>query len=100
MPDKPVLPPQMYGIWLPGQGWWKLSQPGGNAVAYATLRKEEAQYFATWVSGAKVVPIDISLTNGERELLQSEKDRAERTLQYRSRKLWDTFKKLLHSRAS
>ncbi len=83
------LPPQMYGIWLPGMGWWKLAAPGGAMVAYATMRRYEALHYAAWVgNGAKVFPVDLSLTHGERELLLAEKARAERGFVSWSKKTW------------
>lgn len=84
------LPPSMYGIWIPGKGWWKLPKPGGGDAAYAELRLDVAYHYAARVvgHGAYVQPIDKSLELGEAELLALEKERNDQSLRGRLRRWW------------
>ena len=76
-----TLPPRLYGIWIPGQGWWRI-----NGRAYADARLSTAQHYARWLGQhARVEPIDKSLEDGEEYLKEAERIR-------RSKSLWHILK--------
>ena len=54
--DKPTLPPLVYGVWLPGQGWLR----DRNKREFADLHTEYAEQAARLVGG-KVRLIDDSM---------------------------------------
>lgn len=73
----------MFGIWIPGQGWWKPKDR-----AYAETRRSVAERYARWVGhGARIEPIDTSLVEGEERLLALE-------LQRKEKSLWRILKRL------
>ncbi len=75
------LPPQLYGIWIPKQGWWKLPAPNGVKVVYGELRPKVAEHYAKRIgSGAYVAPLDKQLELGNEDLLAIEKAREESKL--------------------
>lgn len=74
MPDN--LPPQLYGVWIPKQGWWKLPAPNGVKVVYGELRFEVAEHYARKIGkGAHAEPLDQQLILGNEDLLAIEKER-------------------------
>ena len=86
------LPPLMFGIWIPGKGWWKLPVEGHALErAYAEMRREIAEYYARRIirHGAYVQPIDKQLELGEHQLLALEVER--NAGKWRTR-LWHSLK--------
>ena len=95
------LPPQLYGIWRPGLGWWKLSDGKGHTVVYADLRRSVVAHYARWVGdGAYVMPVDKSLDTGVDLLIQAEKSHVDFRLREWRKKTWDTLMKLWRNRAN
>lgn len=85
----------IYGIWQPGAGWWKVPNPDGVMEAYADTRFFVALRYALWVGKmARVEIVDPALVAGERYLLECEK----RPYEWMG-KLWHTLRSLIIIRA-
>jgi hypothetical protein len=68
-----VLPPIIYGVWVKAHGWLKATNSRTHQVeALRFFHVEVAARVARRVSG-RVEPIDDSLIDLERELLDTEK---------------------------
>ena len=89
MTDDARLPLVMYGIWIPGLGWWKApDHKSGTLKAYAEFRPAIARRYARWLgNGARAEVIDDSLIANEQVLLDIEKAKGER--------IWKLWKRLI-----
>lgn len=77
MSDAPQLPPILYGIWIPGSGWWKtLNDKTSKHVAYSDMRRKIVARYARWIGhGARVEPVDSSLVANEKQLIDFEREK-------------------------
>lgn len=78
-PVLPVVRLSLWGIWIRGQGWWKVPAPGiaglvGKKRAFVDVDKDTVDKYAHWVGGQRM-PIDDSLERGEADLLKHENEK-------------------------
>lgn len=64
------LPPRMWGVWVPAEGWLKVQKPDFRPVAFSTLDYDMALVYARWRGDfARVEPIDQSLATESSEAM-------------------------------
>lgn len=69
----PMLELVMYGVWIPGKGWLKVTNDAGFTDYYSDNKRQIVEDTATRFHG-EVRYIDHSLAMLEAQILQQEKD--------------------------